>query len=76
MNTLVSDYKNNTQKKSACKYIPDIKKKIENNFDNNLYKDIGDIYGKNSSQRQFYTMPNTQIPNDRKQFANWLYNNK
>ena len=36
--------------------------------------DIDDIYSKYNSQRQFYTMPNTSIPNKQKEFALWLYN--
>ena len=34
---------------------------------------MSDIFGKNNSQRQFYTMPVTTIPNNQTQFANWLY---
>ena len=52
---------------------PEVKLLIDNNFDNNLYKDIDDIFGKMNSQRQFYTMPSTTIPNDQESFAKWLY---
>jgi hypothetical protein len=79
MNTLVSDYKFNPKKKPACRYTPYVKKKIEKKFSHNLYKNLGDIYGKNNSQRQFYTNPSTTIPNDQHKFAKWLYstpNNK
>ena len=50
-----------------------IKEKIEENFDNNLYKDVGDLYSKNNSQREFYTMPNTKVMNDQNSFAKWCY---
>ena len=53
---------------------PEISEKIETNFNNNLYKDIGDIFNKNNSQRQYYTNSITSNPNDQNKFANWLYN--
>ena len=34
---------------------------------------MNDIYNNRNSQRQYYTMPNTQIPNDQTSFARWLY---
>jgi len=48
-------------------------KKIENKFDYNLYRDVGDLYGKSNSQRQYYTMPSTTIPNNQTSFAKWCY---
>ena len=57
---------------SACPY--DSNKEIVNhNFDSNLYKSHWDIYNKNNSQRQFYSLPSTSIPNDQIAYANWLY---
>jgi len=60
----------------ACKSFDNdvIKKKIEENFNYNLYRDVGDLYSKNNSQREFYTMPNTKVVNDQNSFAKWLYN--
>ncbi len=46
---------------------------IEEKFNYNLYRDTGDLYGKNNSQRQFVTMPSTTIPNDQTTFAKWCY---
>ena len=52
---------------------------IEQHFNKGLFKDVSDLYGKNNSQRQFFTMPNTNeygVKNgDTVKFANWLYNN-
>ena len=53
----------------------DVKKQIDSSFNNNLYKDVNDIFGKMNSQRQFYTMPSTTIPNAQDDFAKWLYLN-
>lgn len=53
---------------------PEIKKAIDQNFNNNLYNDISDMFGKLNSQRNFFTMPWTTIPNDPNlDFAKWLY---
>lgn len=35
--------------------------------------DPTDVFGRSQSQRQFYTMPSTSIPNDQGSFQNWLY---
>jgi len=50
-----------------------IKKRIDDNFNNNLFRDVSDVFGKMNSQRQFYTMPWTTIPNAQDDFAKWLY---
>lgn len=50
-----------------------VMKDIEDKFNYNLYRDTGDLYGKNNSQREFYTAPCTTIPNNQTQFAKWLY---
>lgn len=51
----------------------EIKEEIEDKFNYNLYRDVGDLYGKNNSQRQFYTAPSTTIPNNQTAFAKWCY---
>ena len=50
-----------------------IQKDIEDKFGYNLYRDVGDLYGKSNSQREFYTMPSTTIPNNQTSFAKWCY---
>lgn len=53
---------------------PETKKQIDKYFNNNLFKDVTDVFGKMNSQRQFFTMPWTTIPNDPQgDFAKWLY---
>ena len=52
---------------------PEIKKLIDNAFNNNLYKDTSDIFGKMNSQRNYFTMPYTTIVNDQESFTKWLY---
>jgi len=50
-----------------------LQKKIEDKFGYNLYRDVGDLYGKSNSQRQYYTAPSTTIPNNQTSFAKWCY---
>lgn len=50
-----------------------VQKEIEDKFGYNLYRDVGDLYGKSNSQRQYYTMPSTTIPNNQTSFAKWCY---
>lgn len=74
MNVLISDYTANPQKKKACNVSDKkVKQEIQDKFEQNLYRDTIDIWGRNNSQREYYTMPNTTIPNDQINFANWLY---
>lgn len=52
---------------------PETKKLMEESFNNNLYRDVDDVFGKMNSQRNYYTMPNTEIVSRQTDFANWLY---
>ncbi len=51
----------------------DIKDDIKVNFNHELFRDVDEVFDKANSQRQFYTMPNTSIPNNQTEFAEWLY---
>jgi hypothetical protein len=83
MNVTMKDYLNEDPKTNAIVDRPKacdisdetIKKSMDDMFNNNLFKDVNDVFGKMNSQRQFYTMPNTQIPNAQDDFAKWLYMN-
>lgn len=80
MNVTMKDYMNFdadgsiVDRPPACDSSdPTVKNEIETNFNNNLFRDTNDVFGKSSSQRQFFTMPWTTIPNDRESFQSWLY---
>lgn len=80
MNTLMSDYMNYDENKMlkpklpACNASdPEIKKEMMENFNKNIFRDVSDLFGKMNSQRQFYTMPNTEIPNRAGEFRKWLF---
>lgn len=73
MNVLINEYVDNPTRPEACEYS-DVKDDLERGFHYNLYQDLGDnIWDKNNSQRQFFTMPYTTIPNNQGDFARWLY---
>lgn len=72
MNPPISDY--NTPAPSACNADDEnIQNSVTKAFTKDLYMDIDDAFDKMNSQRQFYTVPNTSIPNNQTEFANWLY---
>ena len=60
-------------RQSACKPTEDIKEEIEDKFNTNLYRDVGDVYNKSHGQLNFHTVPSTTIPNEQTKFAKWLY---
>ena len=77
MNPTLSDFKNNPNREAYSKkcFIDNkqLKSDIEDKFNYNLYQDADDVFSKSNSQRQFYTVPSTTIPNKQNDFANWLY---
>ena len=74
MNVLISDILDNPTRPAACDINDHIvKNKANEYFQKGLYMDIDDVYSKNASDRQFYTMPVTTVPNDSATFAKWLY---
>lgn len=71
MNVNLTEIVGNPNRPAACK---DMKQSTEEHFKNNLFQSVGDIYGKYSSQREYYTNPSTTIPNDSIAFAKWCNN--
>lgn len=75
MNVNFTEYDENgtIQREPACD-TEEVKKQTDEYFHNNLYRDTSDLFGKMNSQRQFFTMPYTTVPNDPNgDFKNWLY---
>ena len=50
-----------------------IQRKIEKEFDKGLYRNYTDIFGKENSQRQFFSVPGRGGVPDQSAFAHWLY---
>ena len=79
MNVLMDEYKYNAhRKKAAPAYNDEILEKIHDSAktqDPKLYKNLGDNLTFANSMRNFYSMPNTTIPNKQKDFALFCYGN-
>lgn len=52
---------------------PSLQEKIEDDYSNNLYRDVSDVWNKSHGQLNFNTMPATTMPNDQTSFARWCY---
>jgi hypothetical protein len=72
MNPLVSE---KATKRKACKTFNNdkLRKVVDNKFSKGLFKDINSVYDRENSQREFYTLPSTTIPNNQEEFGKWLY---
>jgi hypothetical protein len=67
-------YSDDNSKKPCLSYNnKGIQREIEEKFNEDLYRDVNDIFGKNNSQRQFYTVPGKTNPNDLESYKKWLY---
>ena len=77
MNITLNDYNDNPNREALNKansYInTDLNDNVTKKFNYNLYRDADDIYDRVTTQRQFYTMPITTIPNRQDRFSKWLY---
>lgn len=56
----------------------DIKEKFNMSTDDMNFKfnTADNVFGRNTSERQFYTVPVTTIPSQQNKFADWLYGHK
>ena len=80
MNVLMNEYTDNPQRKPAAPvYNEDVhqemNEKAKSKTDKRLFKNLGDNISFENSMRNFYAMPNTQIPNNQKDFALFCYGN-
>lgn len=51
----------------------DVQKSINQLYNSNIYRNIEDVFERENSQRVFYTVPVTTVPNKQTEFAEWLY---
>ena len=75
MNPTLDDYGNNSSPPKSCPSYNNkgVQRRVDELFNEDLYRDVKDVFNKNNSQRQFYTVPGSNVPNDQSSFANWLY---
>ena len=70
-NFMVTDF-DDPDRPPACD-PEDVQEEIDSKFYKNLYRNVDDLYEKESSARQFYTNPVTAVCNDQVEFARALY---
>lgn len=74
MNVLLHEYSGDPNRRAACDLSTGgAAERTDNLFQNNLFRDVDDVFNRRSSSHNFYAMPNTQIPNDQSGFARWCY---
>ena len=73
MNLTISDYNNGDPPQACNASDDDIKNEMKVNFNKDLFRDVDELWDRHNSQRQFYTMPNTAVPNNQKEAAEWFY---
>lgn len=74
MNYTIGDLFETPDRPKACKY-DDVKDEMRKEFRSHIYSDSSDLWGKFISDRNYYTMPNTEIVNDQTGFALWCFGN-
>lgn len=62
----------NEDRSPACRG-PGVDKVALNLFNDTIFRDVDDLYGRNQNWRDFYTQPNTTNPNDRESYLRWLF---
>lgn len=80
MNILMNEYKDNPKRKPAAPVYneqvhQEMNQKAKSKTDKRLFKNLGDNISFENSMRNFYAMPNTEIPNNQKDFALFCYGN-
>jgi hypothetical protein len=74
MNVLMNEYTEFPNRPNACDINNQkVKNQAEKFFNKNLYKDVDDIWSRKTNSRNWHTVPGTTIPNNRDDFAQWLY---
>ena len=74
MNVLIDEIKYNPTKAPAASVLdPSVQITLDDFFKTQFVNDPTDVFGKSQSQREFYVMPSTTVPNDQDSYQNWLY---
>jgi hypothetical protein len=73
MNPNITQYNNNQSPQASNIDDKEINEEQEEQFNKDLYRNMEDLFNKKNSQRQFYTLPSTSIPNNQIEFAKFAY---
>lgn len=76
MNPTINDYDTETVPVACNSSDKNITEEMKKKFYGQLYKNVEDVFNEENSFRQFYTVPNTYVPNNQTEFARWLYGTK
>ena len=74
MNFMLFDNPDKPEACDACNY-DDVKEDMRKEFKKDIIPDPADLWGRNISDRNFFTMPWTKIVNEQTEFAKWTYGN-
>ena len=72
MNPSVADFNTENVPVACNADDEDIKNDMTLKFNEDMYRDIEDVFDKKNSQRQFFTVAHN-VPNDMEAFARWCY---
>jgi len=73
-NIVFSDYLDGGNLAEPCNVDQDeVKQNMNELYNSTIYRNVSDVFERENSQRIFYTVPITTIPNKQTEFANWLY---
>jgi hypothetical protein len=73
-NIVFSDYLDAGKLAEPCNVDDsEIQQSMQNKYNSTIYRNVSDVFERENSQRIFYTVPITTIPNKQTEFANWLY---
>lgn len=77
MNPSPTDFNNDKDNiPQACNVDDEeINNDINLKFHEKMFRNIDDVFDRENSIRQFYTLPSTSIPNNQIEFAKWCYDN-
>jgi hypothetical protein len=76
MNFTMGDRILNPERPKACNINdPEVNKKSQDFFNDNLYKNSYDIFDREINSRPWITMPITEVINKQSEFAEWLFGN-
>ena len=72
-NILFSDYLEEGNIPQPCNSNESTLTEMQNLYNSSIYRNVGDVFERENSQRTFYSVPITQSAESQKDFANWLY---
>lgn len=72
-NVLFSDYLEEGNVPQPCNSNEETLSEMQNLYNSSIYRNLGDVFERENSQRTFYSVPIAQHPDSQTDFANWLY---